>query len=143
MEINKIIDLISKEIQVLTQTILIQGGLKSTDAIVKDVKVQSDNNGLQIYVKSYLENIEKGRRAHARKIPISALIEFIKQKKLNLQGRSLNDLAFAIQMEIYKRGIAARPGKLEAITNKSQNYIVEQFTKLFDIVVENNQLKIK
>ncbi len=78
-----------------------------------------DASSLSVYIADYAKYVESGRRPGARKVPISALVAWIKSKRVGIsrtsRGRftkrqmTITQLAFAIQNSIYKRGIAGRP----------------------------------
>jgi hypothetical protein len=76
------------------------------------------NSALTLYAKDYAVWLDSGRRPGVKKVPISALLLFIKQRGLGqaraARGRfgkrtvSANQLAFMIQNAIYKNGIRGR-----------------------------------
>jgi len=62
-----------------------------------------------LIANDYFRYIDSGRRPKARKVPVEALIKWIKKKGITPRGnQSVNSLAFAIQNSIYKVGIKAR-----------------------------------
>jgi hypothetical protein len=69
---------------------------------------------LELFALDYAQWLNTGRKPGARKVPISALLTFIKNR--NLRGRDKksgkflesNRLAFMIQNAIYKNGIRGR-----------------------------------
>jgi hypothetical protein len=74
--------------------------------------------GLRIVALDYLQWLDTGRRPGAKKIPISALLQFIKNRGIGqVRGKggrfgkrtiSANSLAWAIQISIFKHGIKGR-----------------------------------
>lgn len=81
----------------------------------RDVETgQFESIGLILFSEEYGEFLDRGRRALTRKVPISALIQFIKKRNLQQKFRrggrfrSLNSIAFLLQNSIYKHGINAR-----------------------------------
>ncbi|RZL14046.1 MAG: hypothetical protein EOO62_06500 [Hymenobacter sp.] len=71
--------------------------------------------GLTIVAQDYLQWLDSGRKPGGKKVPISALIQFVKNRQLNRgkNGRftgeaSINAIAWAIQTSIYKHGIKGR-----------------------------------
>ncbi len=76
------------------------------------------NASLQLYAAEYAEYLDRGRKPFTKKVPISALLLFIKQRGIGQQrggrGRfaqrtiSALGLAFAIQNAIYRNGIRGR-----------------------------------
>lgn len=88
------------------------------------------SSSLTIYALDYLQWLDSGRRAGAKRVPLFALVKFIKDRKLvlrdnvtgqfkksrvKLKGRdggpdvTINRLAFMIQNAIFTNGIKARP----------------------------------
>lgn len=69
---------------------------------------------LELFALDYAEWVDTGRRPGARKVPIDALLQFIKNR--NLRGRDRRSgqyvpsgkLAWMIQQSIYKNGIRGR-----------------------------------
>ncbi|TGE08261.1 hypothetical protein [Hymenobacter fodinae] len=72
------------------------------------------NAQLQLYAQDYAQWLDRGRKPHTKKVPIAALLQFIKDRRLRWKhkktGRFLtaNTMAFLIQSAIYKRGIRGR-----------------------------------
>ena len=85
---------------------------------------------LTLYALDYLQWVDSGRKPFTKRVPLAAILDFIKNRRLvlrdkttgrfsrsrvKLKGRdgapgvSVNRLAFMIQNAIYKNGIRARP----------------------------------
>lgn len=71
--------------------------------------------GLTIVAQDYLQWLDTGRKPGGKKVPIEALIKFVKQRGLNRgkNGRftgaaSINSIAWAIQRSIWLHGIKGR-----------------------------------
>jgi hypothetical protein len=85
---------------------------------------------LTLYALDYLQWVDSGRRPFAKKVPLSAILQFIKDRNLQYRDKtsgkftrarvrlkardgspaqSVNKLAFLIQNAIYRHGIRARP----------------------------------
>ena len=88
------------------------------------------NATLELYALDYLQWVDSGRKPGGKKVPISAILEFIRNRNLqprgakgrfarpgriNIKGKngkadtSINKLAFLIQRSIFLNGIRARP----------------------------------
>lgn len=70
---------------------------------------------LELYAADYAEFVDRGRKALTKKVPIAALISFVKKRNLQQKFRtskgrfkSINQIAFMIQTSIYKKGITGR-----------------------------------
>lgn len=81
----------------------------------------------------YAEYVENGRRPHARKVPIEALVEWAKRKGIPSDNRTL----YAIRESIYKNGIKPRnilTTFYDAIDNEMDTAYADM---LFDAITEN------
>lgn len=82
----------------------------------RDVKTgRFTSIGLELSALDYARFLDAGRKPLARKVPIAALIVFIKKRRLQQKFRkssgrfqSVNQIAFLLQNSIYKKGIAPR-----------------------------------
>jgi len=108
--IKNTLESLSKTIISIITTSWTSTGIDKNSDLIKSLKVEYNNlSGLLIYSNSYAENIQKGRKKHSKKIPISFLIEFIKKQGITPKGgKNINSLAYAIQNEIYKNGIKGK-----------------------------------
>ena len=83
-----------------------QSGVKKDSNLSKSVNYVEVKNGVQLEVAYYYHYVSAGRKRGIRKVPIKALLEYIKDKGIRPRaGQTLNQLAFAIQKSIYKEGI--------------------------------------
>jgi hypothetical protein len=91
-------------------------GLDKSSALYKSVQVSYDATPIfKIGSLDYLQYLDGGRRAGARKIPVQIILKWIKKKKIrprNAKGQfksmTLNQLAFVIQRSIFNIGIRPR-----------------------------------
>jgi hypothetical protein len=122
---------------------------KLLNSITYDVEI--DTNGDATLVLSYIDyfnNVLFGRRAQKKKVPVSAILDWIKVR--GLQGRNTKgqfiprlSFAFAIQTNIYKFGI--RPaniydGGLDGLLNFVDNppaALREEWGDVFDMIAED------
>lgn len=72
-----------------------------------EVAINEIGNGFEITGEYlyYGRFVDTGRRAGTKKVPISALLDWIRVKKIDLRGNSEKSVAFAIQTAIFKKGI--------------------------------------
>ena len=85
---------------------------------VQSVAVEPSYDGFKIKVGEQAQYMDTGRKPGGKKVPIDALIAWIKRYRVGQRDKktgkfskrkmSINSLAFAIQMAIYKRGIKSR-----------------------------------
>jgi hemerythrin-like domain-containing protein len=82
-------------------------GIEKNSDLIKSIKIDySNSDEIIIYANSYAENIQKGRKKFAKKIPINFLIEFVKKNGKSV--KNVNSVAYAIQNSIYKNGISGK-----------------------------------
>ena len=133
---KKLIENLSKLILNLVQQSWISAGIDSKSDLIKSIKLNySNSNGIIIYANSYAENIQKGRKKFAKKIPISFLIEFV--KKNNKSNKDVNKIAYAIQNSIYKEGIRGK-NIINALENPLNKVIEPEINKEVLKIIENN-----
>ena len=113
--------------------------------------VETDSQGNPTLVLSYIdyfENVNLGRRKERKKVPISAILDWIKVRGLqgrNKKGRFIPRLsfAFAIQTNIYKFGI--RPANiydkgLDGLLNFVENPppgLGDEWQDVYDMIAED------
>jgi len=78
---------------------------KLKESIEVSVRKSIDNVSIRGEFAFYGEYVDRGRKAGGKKVPIDVLIEWIRVKKLSLNGKREKDVAFAIQNSIHKKGI--------------------------------------
>lgn len=101
------------ELQQITIQAMAQTGVNTSSDLAKSVKYVITKDGIKLMVAEYYPFVSEGhvvkRRALISKVPISALIPWIKKRGLVPKaGKTINQLAFAIQTAIYKRGISGK-----------------------------------
>lgn len=98
------------ELKTIVQAILVSKGLKGADDLVQSVEFSTDNSrdSLYMWVNDYYAFASQGRKSRVRKIPIYALIQWIKKRNITSTKYSTNQLAYAIQNSIYKSGIRGK-----------------------------------
>lgn len=98
-----------KDLEKTTKLILSKSGVESNSDLFKSIKYVSIGNGINMEANYYYPYVSQGRRRGVKKVPIKALIEYIKQYNIiPRRGKTINQLAFAIQQSIFKSGIKAK-----------------------------------
>ena len=136
---------------------LISQGHKGTGALIDSLEykvvIDGDNIILEIYCEQYGLAIDKGRRKQTRRVPVDALIEWLKVKGIGSTDKDIRSIAFAIQETIFKEGSptknAARAGKrtgwlTDTLNKEEQNiiFLLEQaLGKDLNISIENEAKK--
>ena len=101
------------ELQQITIQAMAEAGVKKSSDLAKSVKYVLTKDGIKMEVLNYYPWVSDGhrvvRRAMVSKVPIDALIRWIKKRGLvPTGGKTINQLAFAIQTAIYKRGLSGK-----------------------------------
>lgn len=87
-------------------TIKYMTGIDKKSDLAKSVGYSVTKDGINMKANNYWYYASKGRRARTAKVPISALVDYIKRYNITPRaGQTINQLAFAIQTSIYKQGI--------------------------------------
>lgn len=95
--------------------------INSIEAVVKETMNGFEIVGSAVYYAKYVEN---GRRAGAKGVPIHALIEWIRVKRIVIEGCSERSAAFMIQNSIRRKGIA--PALFITRTLQNQERTIDQ-----------------
>lgn len=119
----------SNELKMLVQQSINQ--FKKDSSLEDSVQIKYENQSLSVYMNDYVQYIQSGRKPFSKKIPIDALIVFIKSKNINLNGKSINSVAFAMQQSIYKNGIKGMP-ILDSIDEVSTEYVSKSIDNFFN-----------
>lgn len=111
---------------------LVSIGLKNSDLINQiDYIVKGDS--VSITMPDYAKYVEQGRKPHVKRVPISALVTWIKKKRI--ATGSVNNLAWAIQRSIWMNGIQARPFQSDAQDNAApeiERILTVNFSSVLD-----------
>ena len=80
--------------------------IASLDYTVNDALLGKE---LIITMNDYGENVNTGRKRGAAKVPIKALVQWIKDKGIETNNKKVLSMAFAVQKSIEKKGIPSKP----------------------------------
>jgi len=143
-DINRMWDIVGNlVVNAAAEVFTKKGKLLEKGGLVENIKYQvTPKNEIEFLVTKYYEYYVAGRKPFAKKVPISALLKWIKRyrfkvgKGRNKKGRYISDLsfAFAIQQSIYKKGIKAKQDPIEQaliIANDAiEKVVYEDFTTI-------------
>lgn len=139
------------ELREITIQSMAASGVKSTSDLSKSVQWYYTKDGVAMKVAEYYPWVSDGhkvvRRAGVSKVPVDALIEWIKKRNIIPTGKkTINQLAFAIQTSIYKRGIKSKlptkgKGYADKVAENVADYTAEELanylaTEIADDLVE-------
>ena len=103
-----------EELRQVTIVSMAATGIKETSQLSKSVKFILTKDGIKMEVAEYYGWVSEGRDStkrpsRLRKVPLEVLIEWIKKNKIvPYAGKTINQLAFAIQNKIYVEGINSK-----------------------------------
>jgi hypothetical protein len=97
------------DLQKVTVATIVQSGVDKNSNLTKSIKYVTVKNGVNMVANYYYPYVSSGRKSGIKKVPIKALIEYIKRYNIPLRpGQTLNQLAFALQQHIFKAGIKSK-----------------------------------
>jgi len=106
-----------------------------------------ESTDLLIFMNDYGEFVNTGRRKGAKKVPIPALVEWIKQKGIATGNKKILGIAFAIQKTIEKEGIPtrrsrARGKRIEFIDDTIERVAIEINNRVTEIAFKDVEVQI-
>jgi hypothetical protein len=97
------------EIITATKQIMLIYKLQNSD-LIDSIEWKYKDNVFMLLANDYFKYVYSGRRPRARKVPVEALLKWMKLKNITPSyGQTYNSTAYAIQNAIYKAGIKSRP----------------------------------
>ena len=110
-----------------------------------EYRVKSTGNGisLEIWSEDYGQYVETGRKPGAKRVPITALMEWIRIKAIASDDKQVRSIAFAIQEKIFREGTptsnsrklaARRTGHLQFVIDNSN----AEMTNVMDKRIQDN-----
>lgn len=101
------------------------------------IKVTPSAGGVKLFVGSDLEYatfVNSGRKAGGKRVPIAALIEWIKQKAIASGNKKIKSIAYAIQEKIFQEGTPTKASLLKSPNGRRTGFV--------DIVAETKTQQI-
>lgn len=142
ISIKSVLDSLCHELRKAVQLIYIQRGLKKNSDLVKSVEVKrSPHNEIIVFANFYFEFVDRGRKRFTRKIPLSALIKFIKKNRIKLRkGQSINQLAVIFQNSIYRKGIKGKK-IIKPVEKITEEIMIERLSEFFTVEIEDDIIR--
>ena len=101
LDFSKVENMIIKALQ----TELIGQGHKATGELINTIEGRTmqlpDSVVIEILMQDYSRYVNDGRKAGAKKVPISVLVDWIERKGIASGDKDIKNMAFAIQMKIF------------------------------------------
>lgn len=122
-----------KELESIVAQILVRSGVKKNSDVIQSIEFTETNSrdSLFMYVSDYYRHVSNGRRPRAKKIPIQALVRFIKKNNISSGSRSVNQIAYAMQNSIYKAGIKGK-NFITTVENSVSDYVEIQIADFLE-----------
>lgn len=114
-----------------TRQIMLLRDVDTRSDLVRSTEWTYEKKVFTLLANDYFRYVDTGRRPLARKVPVEALIPWLRKNNIRPRsGQTYTSLAYAIQQSIYKLGIK---GKLysQAIVDESMEIIT--YNVLLDI----------
>lgn len=130
-----------QELQRITIMSMAETGVDKNSDLTKSVKWIITKDGIKMEVAEYYGYVSDGRkgtkrRAGLRKVPLDVLIQWIKKNNIRpYNGKTVNQLAFAIQNKIYLKGINSKKpvkgkGFAPLVADNVANYTSEELANV-------------
>lgn len=125
-QVKTILNAIKDDVLDAAKAVMINKGVPKRSDLIKSMDFEVRDNNLVLVANDYYLWLSTGRKRGARKVPIAALLSWIKDYRIKGRSRTSgrfitnNQLAFAIQTSIYKNGIKGRKyaDKVDEITTE-------------------------
>ncbi len=101
-----------------------------------DTIQRSSSATLLINMEDYGKFVNTGRKRGAAKVPIDALVEWIKQKGIETNNKKVLGMAFAIQKTIQKEGIPTRNSRKRGKRIEFVNDTLERIDSIILSMIE-------
>lgn len=124
---------------------LTRQGHRATGALIDSVDVYIKQQQSLISIigsfAHYGPYVDRGRRPGGKRVPLDALVEWIKVKQIDLRGKSQRSVAFAIQTSIWKHGIPTSGSMdkkrfMSGTLERNETVIFEMISRAFQNLFE-------
>lgn len=109
IENNPFLEQITRYLSDTLQMELLNQGHTASEALFNSIHSVIDQTltGVTISTQAlyYAKFVNAGRKPGTKGVPIDALVEWIRRKRLNMEGKRERSVAFAIQRSIRDKGI--------------------------------------
>ena len=108
-QLRDILNNLLPELNRITIAYMAKAGTPSNSDVSKSVQFINTQTGIALEANYYFKYDSAGRRRGVRKVPITALIDFIKSRGIAPRnGQTITQMAFAMQTAIYRNGISPK-----------------------------------
>ena len=109
IEDNPILQQIAQYLNDTLQMELLNQGYTASEALFDSIKtiVERTLTGITITTEAlyYAKFVNAGRKPGTKGVPLDVLVEWIRRKRLNMEGKRERSVAFAMQRSIRDKGI--------------------------------------
>jgi hypothetical protein len=133
INIDKELEKIIASFQIDLQKVIISNlediDIESDSNLIKQITNTFKNDTITIELNEYVIFVDSGRNPLVRRVPIKALIDWIRRYRIKFDNLNEIQTAYVIQSSIYKKGIRPRP-VLKKISSDLNKTIIEQNKKI-------------
>lgn len=109
--------------------------LRKPLSITQNIRYEVSGNEVKVYMPFYYRFIESGRRPGVKRVPVQALIDWIQRKSVPVPpGMTRQGFAYAIQTNIFKNGIKARPFVADAVDMATDEISIRIFGEIDEYI---------
>lgn len=144
-EVNRMWDIVGNlVVNAATQVLIKKGQLLPKGGLVESIQYNvNERNEIEFLVNKYYQYYVDGRKPFSKKVPISALLKWIKRYRRKVgrgrdkRGKYITDLsyAFAIQTAIYKKGIKAKQDPIQQALDIANDAIEKAVYDDFTVIL--------
>jgi hypothetical protein len=127
----------TKELELVVQQVLADRGVKQNSDLSSSVEFVYTRDSIQMVVNDYYSQVSAGRKPSAKKIPIYALINWIKKNNITSTKYSTNQLASVIQRSIYKQGIKGK-NFIQLVEDSVADLVEERFSDSLEEIIADS-----
>lgn len=123
----------------IVQKVLIDRGVKNNSKLVDSIEFNDNSrDSMYMMVNDYYEYVSSGRKPRTKKVPLYALVQWIKNNNIRLnKNQTINQLAFLIQRSIYLNGIKSKNFK-EQVRQTVTDTVTEQLSDILEKQLADN-----
>jgi hypothetical protein len=142
LTIHRVLDSIKDEILTSVRRVMVEHDVRRKSDLYKSIEIKPKYNNIELYAADYYAYVGavQTRKKFEKKVPISALINWIRKYGYIKSGRGKNSvlkLAFRLQNSIYKAGIRGKNFSVE-VGEVTEKIMKERLEEVFsDIVIQD------
>lgn len=137
------LDKLKTDIENILKADLVRQGFPNRTTLAK-LTVTNDASDLTLNIPDEIYYWDRGRKSGGKRIPLSALLTWIKDRGISPRnGKSVTQLAWAIQTHIWQRGISSKnilDKAIDLIEVRIGDEILDFFSDQIDNIIADSFL---